>query len=842
MVTSAQLMQALRQRVEFQVGERPDESRFVFDTPEGPLEVSAHEAVGPLSTGIRALNAHDSVRVWATPAIHALRLMATGALADPSAPDRSRIIEAGRHLDPDPARGQRLAIGFLDALLADAPAVATTPQRATLQQPPARPKSLPPLQHHVTIRFEVDPHAPVVPGAIGTATLETTPKLPRGPEVDRRIRRMLERLEVTWEPAARWLADLDQPSINVTAEELAALDAPRLRVTLLANRVTVEWPDNTRADIETVAVVDGGATGPTRFTRDRGFTVAWRFSVDGHDLTATELEQLAADSSGLVRLRDRWMLINHDRARRALSQPSRDLSAFEALTASLLGELTIDGERVTVDTQGWLDEVRQRLADRGRNRVPFTPPTNLGGTLRDYQVHGVEWMLGLHELGLGGILADDMGLGKTFMLIALHTHLGLDRPTLVVCPASVMATWEREIEKFSPTQTTHRYHGVGRSLIGVDSNFVITTYATMRSSVDDLAELDWGLVVADEAQHVKNPRSAAAGALRRLNGTMRMALTGTPIENNLTELWSILDWTTPGLLGSREQFRSRWSTPIERHRDDDTAKDLSTLIRPFVLRRRKIDPGIAPELPEKIETDHVVSLTKEQIGLYEAVSRATMAEISTATGMRRRGLVIRLITALKQICNHPAQFLKEESIDAKKLVSRSAKISLLDELLEEIIAEDGAALLFTQYTHMARLLAQHLTARGIDHYYLHGGTPVTRRETMVADFQAGRAPVFLLSLKAAGTGLNLTRADHVIHFDRWWNPAVEDQATDRAHRIGQTKAVQVHRFMTQGTIEESVAELIDTKRSLADAVMGAGEAAFTELTDAELARLVALRP
>jgi SNF2 family DNA or RNA helicase len=310
------------------------------------------------------------------------------------------------------------------------------------------------------------------------------------------------------------------------------------------------------------------------------------------------------------------------------------------------------------------------------------------------------------------------------------------------------------------------------------------------------------------------------------------------VENNLSELWAILDWTTPGLLGTHGAFRSRWAKPIEADQDTAIAERLSRLVRPFLLRRRKSDPGIVPELPPKTETDHPVALTHEQAGLYEAVVREIMEQISSSEGMARRGLVVKLLTGLKQICNHPAQYLKDGQ---SRLTGRSGKLELLDELLDTIIAEDGAVLIFTQYVTMARLLERHLTSKGRTTQLLHGGTPVARREEMVQRFQDGEVPIFLLSLKAAGTGLNLTRADHVVHFDRWWNPAVEEQATDRAYRIGQTRPVQVHRLIAEGTIEDRIAVMLQSKRELADAVLSAGDTAFSELSDAELADLVELR-
>jgi SNF2 family DNA or RNA helicase len=485
--------------------------------------------------------------------------------------------------------------------------------------------------------------------------------------------------------------------------------------------------------------------------------------------------------------------------------------------------------------------VRRRIAEPDDGRDPVTPPAALAATLRDYQLRGLRWLARMTSLGLGGCLADDMGLGKTIMLIALHLHRRdtAPGPTLVVCPASLLGNWEREIERFAPGTPVRRFHGSARSLADLPADgVVLTTYGTMRVDADALAAPGWGLVVADEAQHVKNPFSGTARALRSIPAAARVALTGTPVENNLADLWAILDWTTPGLLGTLPRFRARWAKPIETGADPATAERFARLVRPFLLRRRKSDPGIAPELPPKTETDQPVALTREQAGLYEAVVRETLAEISASTGLARRGRVLALLTALKQICNHPAQYLAEAQ---PRLAGRSGKLELLDELVDTITAEGGAVLVFTQYVAMARLLERHLTGRGVGVQLLHGGTPVRRREELVQRFQAGEVPVFLLSLKAAGTGLNLTRADHVVHYDRWWNPAVEEQATDRAYRIGQTRPVQVHRLIAEGTVEDRIARLLETKRELADAVLGAGEAALTELSDAELAELVTLR-
>ncbi|MYS46123.1 ATP-dependent helicase, partial [Streptomyces sp. SID5998] len=588
----------------------------------------------------------------------------------------------------------------------------------------------------------------------------------------------------------------------------------------------------------------GGApsTPRTALSADALLPLDQWFSLGGRRLTREEVNRLAEAERPLVRLRGRWVLVDPDELRRAQRLRDRKITAVEALGAALTGSAEIDGRTVEVRSTGWLSDLRDRLTGP-RAQEPVAQPAALRARLRDYQLRGLGWLVRMTESGLGCCLADDMGLGKTITLIALHLHRQGDPatagPTLVVCPTSLMGNWQREIERFAPGTPVRRFHGARRDLADLaDGEFVLTTYGTMRLDAQRLAGVTWGMVVTDEAQHVKNPYSATARQLRTIGARARVALTGTPVENNLSELWAILDWARPGLLGRLGAFRARYAQAVESGRDPVAAERLARLVGPFLLRRRKSDPGIAPELPPKTETDHAVSLTAEQTGLYEALVRETLAEISGAGGMARRGLVVKLLTGLKQICNHPAQFLKE---DRPRIAGRSGKLELLDELLSTILAEGAGVLVFTQYVRMARLIERHLAARGVPSQFLHGGTPVAGRETMVRRFQDGEAPVFLLSLKAAGTGLNLTRAEHVVHYDRWWNPAVEAQATDRAYRIGQSRPVQVHRLVAEGTVEDRIAGLLRRKQDLAEAVLGTGEAALTELTDAELAELVRLR-
>ncbi|WP_112268081.1 DEAD/DEAH box helicase [Lentzea terrae] len=599
----------------------------------------------------------------------------------------------------------------------------------------------------------------------------------------------------TWPPLQRLL---DQAAL--TDDEVTEL---------LGTDIEVHWPKNLATSLSAKAVI-GEASG--KFKANDLLEFNWQLALGDEELTDAEMDVIAEASRPVVKLRDQWVLVDPKLKQKARQQLS-PITAVQAVTAALTGTAVVDGEHVDVAPHSLTTAI---------TTVPEIPaPAGLQATLRDYQLHGLRWLAHMLDLGLGACLADDMGLGKTITLIALHLHRRQE-PALVVCPASLLGNWEREIHRFAPGTRVTRYHGPQRTL--ADDGVVLTTYGTMRLDAEALRNHEWGMVVADEAQHIKNPHSGTAKALRSIPAGARVALSGTPVENSLSELWSILDWTTPGLLGTHRAFRTRWPEP------DDT---LAKVVKPFLLRRRKSDPGVAPELPAKTETDLPVSLTTEQAALYEALTREILDQIAGSDGIARRGLVLKLLTGLKQICNHPSHYLGHATLQGT-----SGKLDLLDELLDTIVAEDGSALIFTQYVGMARLLEQHIKQPT---RFLHGGTPVPQREQMVDDFQQGRAPVFLLSLKAAGTGLNLTRADHVIHFDRWWNPAVEDQATDRAYRIGQTQPVQVHKLVTEGTVEERIAALLQDKRDLADAVLHGGEAAFTELTDAELAELVQLR-
>ncbi|WP_460070829.1 DEAD/DEAH box helicase [Streptomyces sp. YKOK-I1] len=645
-----------------------------------------------------------------------------------------------------------------------------------------------------------------------------------------------------WPPLAR-LAEQPTPDVLALSEDelgdLLGVAATRLA----AAGVAVHWPRDLAQDLSATAVVrpaPGSATDGTGFfDSEELLRFRWQLALGGDPLSEAEMDALAEAHRPVVRLRDQWVLVDPALVRKARRRELGLLDPVDALSAALTGTAEVDGESVEAVPVGALAALRDRLT---AGVHPAAPPPGLHATLRDYQLRGLAWLDLMTSLGLGGCLADDMGLGKTITLIALHLKRERIEPTLVVCPASLLGNWQREITRFAPGVPVRRFHGPDRSLADLTGGFVLTTYGTMRSTAATLAAQPWGMVVADEAQHVKNPYSATAKALRTIPSPARVALTGTPVENNLSELWALLDWTTPGLLGPLKSFRARHARAVENGEDAQAVERLARLVRPFLLRRKKSDPGIVPELPPKTETDRPVPLTREQASLYEAVVRESLLAIETAQGIARRGLVLKLLGALKQICDHPALYLKEETVSVgERLAARSGKLALLDELLDTVLAEDGSVLVFTQYVGMARLITAHLADRAIPVELLHGGTPVPEREHMVDRFQAGATPVLVLSLKAAGTGLNLTRAGHVVHFDRWWNPAVEEQATDRAYRIGQTQPVQVHRLITEGTVEDRIAEMLASKRALADAVLGSGEAALTELTHSELTDLVRLR-
>ena len=879
----------------------PRDSEIEFTGPSRVVRLPMRGAIPVLTRALRADEAHASVTLLSAATMLAMKFVAAGRLqrsADGSAwqvgplydDDRVQSLARARaHDDLEADEAEEIIRGLLDAV-ADtmtrqpagavaagaAPSISPTAARPSLADRLAERAGAEQLPAEVFLSLRVE--AP--DEQLETGTLSVVPQVheldvathvvdagdlwvtdqPGALGFSRQARVnagvALRRAATAWPVLDRLLRRPVPDRLVLHPDELADLLEQGLGA-LAAAGVEVYWPRGLRQELTPQARVDARTAAPRAagddplmtglFGPEALFRFDWKLALGNDPLTDDEMATLAAANSPVVRLRNNWVVIDPAMARKARAtlakhRDGRPVAPVVALRAALTGSLEVDGAPVEVHPGATLARLRDRVVD-ATMVSPLPSPDGLDATLRDYQRQGFTWLAELTGIGLGACLADDMGLGKTVTVIALHLHRRQRRlatgPTLVVCPASLLGNWEREIERFAPGVPVRRFHGSERDLGNLDDGFVLTTYGTMRVDHATLAGVGWDLIVADEAQHIKNANSSTARNLRLIPSRCRVALTGTPVENNLTELWAILDWATPGLLGSRNAFRKTWAAPIEAGVDAAVARRFAQLVEPFLLRRRKSDPGIAPELPPKTETDQVIGLTQEQVVLYETLVRESMERIETADEETRRGLVLALLTGLKQICNHPAHYLRQPN---GRIKGRSEKIDLLDELLGTILAEDGSVLLFTQYVAMARLLERHLSAAGVPTLFLHGGTPIRQRQQMVDAFQAGQVPVFLLSLKAGGTGLNLTRADHVIHVDRWWNPAVEDQATDRAYRIGQTRPVQVHRLITAGTIEAKIAELLTRKRGLADAVLGSGEVALTELSDDELRDLVALAP
>lgn len=563
----------------------------------------------------------------------------------------------------------------------------------------------------------------------------------------------------------------------------------------------------------------------------------WVVTLGDRELSGAEFETICASGAPIVPYQGEWIVIDPAELKKLPSDTLRGgtLDAAAALRAVLTGQ----HEGVPVITDDRLSVVVDAL--RAPPDLP-TPP-ELKTTLRPYQIKGWSWLSCLGDMGLGCCLADDMGLGKTVQVIA---HL-IDRrrrrpadPFLVVCPTSLLGNWTREIERFAPHLTVARYHGLHRNLRRArQADVVLTTYGLLARDIKDLSAQSWDVAVLDEAQAIKNPDSRRAQAAGQLTARHRIAMSGTPVENRLDEMWSIMNFLIPGLLGSRGHFRQHIAAPIEKFGDEDVAWRLKLGVSPFLLRRVKSDPAIVQDLPDKVERSEFCALTPEQASLYREVAQEGLARIAETNAMERRGHVLKMLTHLKQVCNHPSQYLKDDG----PLSKRSGKLERTVQLIEQITSMDERVILFTQYRQMGWRIAAHLAdVFGFEAPFLHGGVLSHERDAMVNAFQddPNAAPVLLISLKAGGTGLNLTRATHVIHYDRWWNPAVEDQATDRAYRIGQHRNVQVHKFVCQGTLEERIAKLLEDKRSLANSVVGSGERLVTELDDDALRALVAL--
>jgi len=579
----------------------------------------------------------------------------------------------------------------------------------------------------------------------------------------------------------------------------------------------------------------------------------WEVALGGEKLSFEELQRLAKFKAPLVKVRGQWVLLDAKEIQAAIQFWKR--KASEQTTLRKVVRMALGGGKAPgnipveeISASGWIADLLRELD----GKIPFqelSQPQAFHGTLRPYQMRGYSWLSFLRKWGLGACLADDMGLGKTIQALALFQkdwESGERRPVLLICPTSVVNNWQKESNRFTPELPVMVHHGIERKknkefkTKAMEHAIVISSYALLTRDFETFKDLNWVGVVLDEAQNIKNPETKQAKAARAIQADYRIALTGTPVENNVGDLWSIMEFLNSNFLGTQAEFKNRFFIPIQAARDPEATERLKRLTGPFILRRLKTDKTIIDDLPEKMEMKVFCTLTKEQASLYEAVVKETMEALDETEGIQRKGVVLATLLKLKQVCNHPAHFLGDNS----PVPGRSGKLTRLTEIAEEMAEVGDRALIFTQFAEMGAILQRYLQETfGREVLFLYGGTPKKHRDQMVERFQAhDDGPfLFILSLKAGGTGLNLTRANHVIHFDRWWNPAVENQATDRAFRIGQTKNVQVHKFICAGTLEEKIDEMIERKKEVAERVIGTGEAWLTELSTAELKNLFSLR-
>jgi SNF2 family DNA or RNA helicase len=578
----------------------------------------------------------------------------------------------------------------------------------------------------------------------------------------------------------------------------------------------------------------------------------WKLALGDEPLSYEELQALAKMKSPLVRFRGQWTQLNAEEIKEALEfwkkkeskTTLKELIKMEIGISNASGGIPIKEVKAT----GWIADFLKDLKDKSSFKE-LEQPELFNGELRPYQKKGYSWLHFIKKWGLGSCLADDMGLGKTIQVLSLVARDWMDgnrQPVLIICPTSVMGNWKKEASKFTPELPVMIHHGHKRTS---GENFVkdaksqaivISSYALIHRDFKHFEKVSWGGIILDEAQNIKNPETKQAKSARSLNADYRIALTGTPVENHVGDLWSIMEFLNPGFLGRQSEFKEKFHAPIHVTRDKEAEEKLKRITTPFILRRLKTDKSIISDLPDKMEMKVYCTMTKEQASLYSATASEMIDNLHTVDGIQKKGMVLATISKLKQICNHPLQFLADNST----IPQRSGKLERLVEMMEEIIESGEKALVFTQFAEMGGILRKYLQETfGKEVFFLHGGTPQKKREYMVEQFQnnADSPDIFILSLKAGGTGLNLTRANHVFHFDRWWNPAVENQATDRVFRIGQSKNVEVHKFVCLGTIEERIDEMIEQKKEISESIVGTGEGWITELSNSELREIFTLR-
>lgn len=687
-------------------------------------------------------------------------------------------------------------------------------------------------------------------------------------EYPKRWRPYLDRIDVEqqrWIRLFPWL-DGDNGLTDKLTEEEAWIFLTDASETLLALGVDILlpswWQAMKNASLKVKAKVKGNASHRPSFVGLQAMLdYDWRFSMNGVDLSEEEFSQLVEEKRRLVYIRGRWIKLDpafihqiQELMKKAEKEGLhvRDIIEQELFAEDGLDEDELENPKAFAKIQIELNRNWKQMVKglRDLKQLPLeTVPDGFHGELRPYQQLGMSWMLFLRKYGFGGCLADDMGLGKTVQLISYLLRVREAEPeagpALIICPTSVLGNWQKEIERFAPDLNVHLHYGSGRSkaeeftAAAGEADVVLTSYGLTPLDAEELESVTWSSISIDEAQNIKNAGTKQSRAVRKLKGRHHIALTGTPMENRLTELWSIFDFINHGYLGSSGQFQKRYVLPIER--DDEKAKiqQLQALIRPFLLRRTKKDEDVALNLPDKLEQKEYCPLTAEQASLYEQLVKDTLAEIDKLSSFERKGLILQLLSRLKQLCNHPALYLKEER--PKGLLERSAKLEKLQELVGSVVEQEESCLIFTQYIEMGHMIQRMIKEEfGYDVPFLNGSVPKHQRDVMIARFQEREFPIFLLSLKAGGTGLNLTAANHVIHYDRWWNPAVENQATDRAYRIGQKRFVHVHKMICTGTLEEKIDLMLDKKQALNDEVIQS-DSWITELSTDELKDLVNLR-
>ncbi len=594
---------------------------------------------------------------------------------------------------------------------------------------------------------------------------------------------------------------------------------------------------------------------------DEILTFDWKLSLDGHAVSVSDFEKMVADNREFIRAGTDWIRVDA-----AWMQEIRSLmekaenenwTVRDLLFKDLSEQLTIPAEMEDDDDrddpllqfglQQSLKEYVQKIVDK-KGIPEVAPSAALQADLRPYQQVGFNWLVFMRDQKFGACLADDMGLGKTVQLISylLHVYETATKPTMIICPTSVLGNWQKELERFAPSLKTYLHYGPKRlkkenlqtALEREEVQIILTTYGTVTQDIDLLETMSFANVTLDEAQNIKNMNTKQSKAIRKLNGEHHIALTGTPVENRLSELWAIFDFIYKGYLGSFSRFQEQFIAPIERDQSEEVKEMLRHKIQPFLLRRTKSDPDLRLNLPDKVEQREYCPLTEEQAVLYESYIQETLHKLETLTGFERKGLILKMLGKLKQLCNHPALYLKEPFEEATDMMKRSEKLERIVDLGAEIVQNGEQCLIFTQYIEMGHLM-QHCFSElyDIDVPFLTGSMPKQQRDHFVESFQRGEFPIFILSLKAGGTGLNLTAASHVLHADRWWNPAVENQATDRAYRIGQTQFVHVHKFLTTGTIEEKIDALLTEKQALSEQLIQSSNW-ISDLGDDELRDLL----